>query len=308
MITEPWYWTQQAVNALVVSSFYCLFATAFVLVLGVTNRINLAFGAIATWAGYSAIATADVLLTTTFLSHGAILALVAVAVAGMGIGFGLLFGRGLLGRLVGEPVAAMFVATLGLALALEEAIRVVAASRDMWLEPLWSEPLLILPFGARDVRISAVQALVTVAGFATSVAVWAALARTRYGRAWRAVSQDPGMARLLGIDPVRVVAVACVLSCLASAQAGAGFAAYYGNIAPYNGFTMGLKALFISIVGGTRSMRGALVGGIGIGLFETLWSAAMPMALRDAATFAVLIAALVLFAPGKADIDTRERG
>lgn len=308
MTIEPWYLAQQALNALVVSSFYGLFACAFALVLGVTNRVNLAFGAIATWAGYTAISVADSLLATTFLPHLAVIGLAALAAGAMGLGFGLLFGRGLFGRLIGQPIAAMFVATFGLALALEETIRVAVASRDLWLEPLLSEPLAVWTFATREVRLTGAQALVVGAGFASALAAWALLAFTAYGRAWRAVAQDAGMARLLGIDPVRVVAIACVLSCLLSAEAGAGLAIYYGNIAPYNGFTMGLKALFISIVGGSRSLGGALAGGLGIGVFETLWSATMPIDLRDAATFALLVAALVVLAPGTTDIDARERG
>ena len=73
--------------------------------------------------------------------------------------------------------------------------------------------------------------------------------------------------------------------------------AQYGGLGFAGGFQFGLKALIAAIIGGIGSVSGALLGGFAIGLFETLWSAYLPIEARDIALYAALVAFLV-FRPG----------
>ncbi len=87
---------------------------------------------------------------------------------------------------------------------------------------------------------------------------------------------------------------------LAGAMAGlSGFliVAQYGGLGFAGGFQYGLKALIAAIVGGIGSIPGALLGGIAVGLFETLWSSYLPLEARDVALYAALVVFLV-FRPG----------
>jgi branched-chain amino acid transport system permease protein len=71
----------------------------------------------------------------------------------------------------------------------------------------------------------------------------------------------------------------------------------YGGLGFAGGFQLGLKSLIAAVFGGIGSVAGALIGGIAIGAFETLWSAYFPIEMRDVALYACLIAVLV-FRPG----------
>jgi branched-subunit amino acid ABC-type transport system permease component len=73
--------------------------------------------------------------------------------------------------------------------------------------------------------------------------------------------------------------------------------AQYGGLGFAGGFQYGLKALIAAIVGGIGSVPGALLGGVAVGLFETLWSAYLPIEARDVALYAALVVFLI-FRPG----------
>lgn len=297
---------QMALNAVIVGSFYAVFAVAFVVVHGVTNRFHIAFASVATWAGFAAVALAGHLLDTTFWPPATILALALVAALVTGAGLGAVIGRRVLAPLLPAPLLVTFVASLGVAIAAEEGIRVLVASRAALLEPLLVEPLLEIVDPDFPVRLTVVQAAVILLAVGACLAVVLALGRTRFGLAWRAISEDQTMARLTGVDVARVVAAASMLSALLAAGCGFLYGAYYGNVAAYDGFTIGLKALFLSVIGGGKSVPGAILGGFAVGVFETAWAVGLPMELKDAATYAVLVLALIVFAPDRVGINSTQ--
>lgn len=287
------YALQQGLNALQVSAFYALLAVSYVVLHGVTNRFNLAVGAIATWAGAVAIGLAGTVLDETF--HGPAVALL-VALLGAGCsaaGIGLLVGRSLLPRLMKGPPLATLVATLGLALALEEALRLATGSAELWLPPIWAEAVITVPHATFPVRVTAMQLAVFAACLVLAGMLALLMTRLPFGRDWRATADDPLMAALLGIDIRRVVIVSSVLASLYAASTGFLIAAYYGNIGFHNGFLLGLKALFVAVIGGLSSFPGAIAGGFLVGVFETAWSATLPITWRDGATFVALTGLLV---------------
>ena len=120
------------------------------------------------------------------------------------------------------------------------------------------------------------------------------LGGSRYGRFWRAVSDDPHAAALCGVDVGRVFRASLLAGSLAAAAAGILAALYYGNISFGTGLVFGLKVLFVTAVGGYRSPAWAALGAMVFGMAETLWSGYFPLEWRDAGIFAFLVAMLVL--------------
>lgn len=120
------------------------------------------------------------------------------------------------------------------------------------------------------------------------------LARSRFGRMWRAVCDDPRAAAMVGVNVSTVFHTAVIGGALAAALAGALAALYYGNISFSTGLVFGLKILFLTAVGGYDSPLKSALGAAAFGLAEAVWSGYFPFEWRDAWMFAFLVALLVL--------------
>jgi branched-chain amino acid transport system permease protein len=290
------YLLQQLLNALVVGSFYSLLAVAFSLLYAVIGRINLAFGDFATLGAYGSVLGVALLGGSGLPAALALAPALALAVAVAG-GHGWLAERLVLRPLAGRDSQAVLVATIGLAIALREYVRLAQGADGQWLQPVLNRPHLIADPPGFPVYVTTMQMLVVGLTLAAAVALWRFVRASRWGRAWRACSEDRTMAALAGVDVDRVVATSFVLAAACTALAGFLIAAYYGGIGPYMGLMLGFKALVAAIAGGLGSLPGALVGGFLVGALETFWSAYVDGTWRDVAVFG-LLAALLALRPG----------
>ena len=210
----------------------------------------------------------------------------------------------MLSRNVFVPLAesspnAIVVATLGVALVLMELARIAAETRDFWLPPMLATPVVLVSANGFMVTLTVIQ-LVNCALAAVAIALAGlALSRSRLGRSWRAVSDDPAAAAICGVDVRRVFYAAVLGGALLAALAGSMAALYYGNISFGSGMVYGLKVLFVTAVGGYRDPPRAAVGAACFGIAESLWSGYFPMEWRDAWMFAFLVALLVLTGAGQ---------
>lgn len=287
------FFVQQLVNAAAPSALYALLALAYSLIYGLINRINLAFGEFAMLGAFGAVTA--VAASLAFGVPSAAVALPAAALAAIAVGatWGAVVGRTVFAPLLSRASQPLLVATVGLALAIQEFVGRAQGVGERWLQPILTEPTLIA-HGPFEVVATTMQMLVAGATATIAILVAAVLPRTRFGRAWRAVADDPLMARMLGIDPDRVLVVTFALSGALAGLAGAIFAVQYGGTSFSMGTVIGLKALVAAIVGGIGSLPGAVVGGLLVGVGETLWSAYEDLAWRDAAVMSVLAIFLVL--------------
>jgi branched-chain amino acid transport system permease protein len=298
------YFLQQIINSAVLAGFYGLLAVSYVLMHGITGRVNLAFGALSVWAGAIVINA-----TLAFMSEmpGATLLPVLLA-AGLALGstaaLGAVMERLIVRPLVNSGTLAMMVATLGLAIVLEELIRLQNNSREIWLFPILNEPLLHFDYGGFDLQVSTLQVSNMLISLVLSGAVVLLIGRHAFGRAWRAVAQDGKMAELCGVDTGRTLALTFFLATGLTASAGAMLAVHYGSVSFYGGLVIGLKTLFVAVVGGLSSISGAYAGAVLLALVETFWSAYIGTAYRDVAAFALLTMLLILMPRGLSG-DTR---
>ena len=120
------------------------------------------------------------------------------------------------------------------------------------------------------------------------------MVKTRFGRQWRAISQDRVAAALCGVSRQRIESQSFVLAGFLCGVTGAIMALRYGVINFHSGTLFGFKALVAAILGGIGHMRGAWLGGFIIGLSEAFWSGYFGGAYRDVAVFGLLAAVLVL--------------
>lgn len=290
------YALQQGLNALPVAAVYAFLAVAYALVYGLVNRINLAFGELAVLGAYGTVAVISAFAAGSGLSSAAagglaVLIGVAVAIGQAGLAGGVI-GSVVFRRLSQVGHRAFLIATIGLAIAIGEAIRLASGSRDRWIQPLLADPILILD-GEFQVTLTVMRFIEVTAAVLVLSAVLVAMHRSRFGLSWRAAADDPLMARLLGLDTGRIATITFVLSAALAGFAGAMTALHYGQASYGAGALIGLKALVAALLGGIGSLPGAAIGGLVIGLAETLWSAYLPIEQRDIAILTVLILVLV---------------
>lgn len=290
------YLLQQLANALTPAAVYALLATGYALVYGLTGRINLAFG------DFTTVGAVAALNGTVLAAAGQVALLPAASPAGLvlavatGGALGLVLHALVVAPLRARGSQALLIATIGLAIALSEGLRLLTRSRQTWLPPFLDRPLVLLDGGAGggDVALGAGQAALALLAVATVAAVVTLLRRSRFGRCYRACADDAEAAALLGVDVDATLRRACALGGAVAGVAGFVVAHRYGVVAFGMGTGWGFKALAAAIVGGIGSVAGAAWGGALIGLLEGLWAGYLPGNYREVALFALLAAVLAL--------------
>lgn len=293
------YFLQQALNGLHAGMLYAALAFGYALINGVLHRTNLAHGAIFALCGQIAIMAGILGYDRLWLTWPAAIGLAAVVSLAYGLLVGATLARWVLGPLVGAAPNAVTAATLGALIVLAEIGRIAADTRDVWLPPLWSTPVIFATISGFSVSLT-VNQLAGIATLAAAIAVAAfILARTALGRSWRAVSDDPFAAALCGVDPGRTFNRAVLAGSFLAALAGIAAALHYGNIGFGAGLIYGLKILFVTAAGSYASPLLAAGGALAYGVGEALWTGYFPAEWRDGWMLAFLVVLLVLRAEGR---------
>lgn len=165
-----------------------------------------------------------------------------------------------------------------------------AVPEPLRLDALVGGGLVDLPGGSTlPVRVIAVLAI----GLAVGLLAERLLVRSRFGRALRAVADDPDAAALCGVPTRRVVLLAFVLAGLLAGLAGL-LDAPGRSVGVDDGVVLGLEGIAAALLGGLGSLRGALVGGLGVGLVQALAVYSLGAGLQDVAPLAVLVVLLAV--------------
>jgi branched-chain amino acid transport system permease protein len=290
------YALQQLVNAIALAAVYALLATAYSLIYGLVGRINLAFGEIAVLGAYGAIGGVAAAVSLGIGDPIAGLALALLIGAVVSGGWSMLVGSAVVAPLharhrLGQPI---LIATAAVALSISEFVRVTQGARERWAPPVFNQPIALMRADDFIVTVTPMQIAVAVLGLTAAGAVLWLLARTRFGRSWRAFADDPGTAALFGVDGQRLLAATFLIAGLLAGLAGWIVAVYYGNISHSMGAMLGLKALVAAVIGGIGSVPGAFLGGICVALIEAGWSAYFDITARDIVVFSLLALVFVL--------------
>jgi len=148
-------------------------------------------------------------------------------------------------------------------------------------------------FNIFGVNVSALVIVIVVVSLLLMWGLVALIQRTSLGRAIRAVSEDREMATAVGIDANRVVGLTFFLGSALAGAAGVLIGLYYTQIDFVMGYSAGLKAFTAAVLGGIGNIKGAMLGGLLLGVIESLASTFINPAFKDVVAFAVLILTLV---------------
>jgi branched-chain amino acid transport system permease protein len=248
---------EAALNGLLLGAVYALIALGLTLVYGVLHIINFAHGALLAAAMFA------VWLAGAWLGLDPYLAILGLAPLFFGLGYALQ--RFVIGPASRGEDGAILLVTLGLSIAIENGLLAVFRSDTRTLDSDYGFRVV----EAGPLLLSFPKLVGFLGAVAVSLALWALLTRTDLGKAIRAVSREGLGARLVGIDVPHVYAVTFGLAtaCLAVAAALL-MPSFYVN--PRVGGAFVLVAFTIVVLGGMGSIPGALVGGLFVGLVESL--------------------------------------
>lgn len=280
---------QHLINGLSLGAVYALIALGYTMVYGVLQLINFAHAEVfmlGSFAGFYA---------TRFLPQFreeprflVILALAMAACAAVGLAIERVAYRPLrdkprLNALITAIGVSMFIQAVG------QLPWFMGPSPHFFPSLLPNVPL----FAVAGVSITSLQAVTFGSALALMTGLHRLIFHSRLGAAMRAVSFDGRTASLMGINPDFVVGFTFALGSALAAAAGILVGLGYPRIEPTMGVMLGLKAFVAAVLGGIGNIRGAMVGGVLIGLTEALVVGYGASSYRDAVAFAILILILV---------------
>jgi len=271
---------QQVVNGLVIGSTYAVVAVGFALVFTVLRVVNFAhpeifmIGMFAGLAG-AALVSSNVVVVLTLGAIGAGLV-------------GLVLERAVIRPLRGRDVLMTLIATLGVAIMLQNGMAVLEGPDPVPYPTVISQEAIYLG----GVGVSARQ----LANFAISILILAFTSyyvrATKYGRATRAVAERPDVAAAFGVNVNVVSQVTVMLASLMAGVAAVSVAILYGSAWAFIGLVYGLKSFVVMLVAGNRYFEGVMVVALGLGVTEAMVTGYISSSLRDAVAFFILIAVL----------------
>jgi branched-chain amino acid transport system permease protein len=289
---------QQLINGVTLGSIYGLIAIGYTMVFGIIGMVNFAHGDVFMLSAF--IALLLLLLLTQVLGLPASLAFVPVLFGAMCLTalWNFVIERVAYRRLRGSFRLAPLISAIGMSTFLANFVTVTQGPNNKSIPPLLDHIIPITTGGAYDVTLSYKQILIVVVTAVLLAAFWFVVQKTSLGRAQRACEQDAKMASLLGVDVNRTIALTFVIGAALAAVAGCLFLLQYGVVKSSDGFVPGVKAFTAAVLGGIGSLPGAVLGGLAIGLIETLWGQYFSSDYKDVAAFSILAITLIFMPSG----------
>jgi branched-chain amino acid transport system permease protein len=170
----------------------------------------------------------------------------------------------------------------------------VTRSRNALAFPELVTPKRVVTIG--DYNVTSIDLLVVVCAVVMMIAVDQFVRRSRLGRGIRSVAQDPESAALMGVNSTRVIQVTFMLGGLMAGAAAFLYILRIGATKFDVGFILGVKAFTAAVLGGIGNLRGALLGGLVLGVAENYGSAIFGTEWRDVVAF-VLLVVILMFRP-----------
>jgi len=290
---------QQLINGITLGSIYGLIAIGYTMVFGIIGMVNFAHGDVFMVSVF--IALIAYLIVTAWLGIASVVAaLVIVLIVAMVLTS---IVNWAIERIAYRPLRGSFrlaplISAIGMSILLSNFVQVAQGPRNKSIPPLLQGEFILMASEDYQVTLSHRQLLIWIVTALLLLVFWHVVSRTSLGRAQRACEQDQKMAALLGVDVDRTISITFVIGAALAAVAGTMFLMYYGVVNFADGFTPGVKAFTAAVLGGIGSLPGAVVGGLLIGLIETMWSAYFSIDYKDVAAFSVLAITLIFLPQG----------
>ena len=287
----------QIINGLHVGSIYALVALGYSMVYGIVQLINFAHGDLIMVGGYAAyvvLVMGGMPLVVAVL--GSIVACVVIA---------LLMERIAYRRLLNRNVAriSLLITAIGVSIFLQNLAQLIFGSSGKAFPAIIDAP----PISVGSMQIWMVTIVTIIASVVLMIGLQLLVNKTKMGKAMRAVSEDAGAAKLMGINTNGTVAFTFGLGAALAAVGAVLYGASYPMITPFIGSMLGLKAFVAAVLGGIGNIPGAMLGGYIMGIAESLTKGYISTQLADAVVFGILIVVLLVKPSGIMGKHTTEK-
>ncbi|MEZ5539452.1 MAG: branched-chain amino acid ABC transporter permease [Pseudomonadales bacterium] len=302
---------QQLANGIILGSVYALIALGYTMVYGILGLINFAHGEVTMMGAMISITLLNVLMTVFGLPPFLCITLALFITIPACMLLGMSIERIAYRPLRNAPRLAPLITAIGVSIILQNVAMMIwgrGYQRFPDILPTQSFTFAYASLTPTKVAIVLVSAIALIG-------LWLLVNRTQLGRAMRATAQDGQVAQLMGINVNRIIAATFAIGSALGSLAGFLVAANYGQADPYMGFILGLKAFSAAVLGGIGNLTGAVVGGLLLGLIESLGAGyigdltggVLGSNYQDVFAFLVLVAVLVLKPSGLLGKATVER-
>ncbi|MGG0656382.1 branched-chain amino acid ABC transporter permease [Rummeliibacillus pycnus] len=276
---------EQLINGITLGSIYAIVALGFTLVFGVLGIINMAHGEIFMVGAYVGVMTTGVLGWPLWL--GFLAAIIVTAILGYLLESISL--RPLRGK-KGVSHLAPLISTIGVSMFLENMSHHLFGAGN---KP-FRTPFAELSIHIGSVTIYAVQIVIFVISIVLMMGLSFWLSKTKAGKALRATAENLETASILGVNTKRTITMTVIIASAMGGIAGVLVGMAFNSVNPQMGLSIGLKGLAIIILGGMGNVKGAMAGGLILGLSETVLVAYGDSGYRDAIAFIMIIFILLL--------------
>jgi branched-chain amino acid transport system permease protein len=285
---------QQLINGITLGSIYGLIAIGYTMVFGIIGMVNFSHGDVFMVGAFVALIT--FMIITSFVgvaAGGVFLALVVCLIVTVIVTslYNWTIERVAYRKLRGSFRLAPLISAIGMSILLVNFVQISQDARNKPVRSMMKGERFDVVVAYKDLLIMAVTAVLLLV-------FWYLVQKTPLGRAQRACEQDRKMAALLGINVDRTVSITFVIGAGLAAVASVMWLVKY-NVVSYNdGFIPGVKAFTAAVLGGIGSLPGAVIGGLLIGIIESLWSGYFSIDYKDVAAFTILVIALIFMPQG----------
>ena len=275
---------EQLINGLRTGSIYALIAIGYTMVYGIAKMINFAHGDIIMVGAYALYFSISVLGLPVPIAL-----LITVIICGV---LGVMIEKVAYKPLRSAPPLAVLITAIGMSFFLQSASLLIFGSTPIPFQSVI--PNVNISIG--PVVISSITVVTLIVTAIAMILLTLFVNKTKLGSAMRAVSEDKGAAELMGINVNSTISMTFAIGSALAAVAGVLYICQYQSMKPTLGPLPGIKAFVAAVLGGIGSIPGAMIGGILLGLIESVSKAYISTELADAIVFGVLIVVL-LFRP-----------
>ncbi|MCX7233956.1 MAG: branched-chain amino acid ABC transporter permease [Burkholderiales bacterium] len=258
---------QQVINGLVLGSMYALVALGYTMVYGIINLINFAHGEVLMVGALTSWTIIGLMKDGMPGTPGYLILVVALIISCVvAAALNFVIEKVAYRPLRNSPKLAPLITAIGMSILLQTLAMII------WKPNYKPYPTLLpsTPFNIGGAVITPTQVLIlAMTAVSLAVLMWV-VNSTKLGRAMRATAENPRVAALMGVKPDLVISATFVMGAVLAAIAGVMWAANYGTVQHTMGFLPGLKAFTAAVFGGIGNLAGAVVGGILLGLIESI--------------------------------------
>lgn len=273
---------EQIINGLRTGSIYALIALGYTMVYGIAKMINFAHGDIIMVGAYA-------LYVFTALLKLPVPVAILLTILTCGV-LGVTIEKVAYKPLRKAPSLAVLITAIGMSFFLQSASLLLFGATPIPFGSIIKVP----PLKIGSLNISGLTIVTLLVTTVAMIALTLFINRTKAGSAMRAVSEDKGAAELMGINVNGTISLTFAIGSALAAVAGILFICQYESLKPTLGALPGIKAFVAAVLGGIGSIPGAMLGGIVLGLIESLAKAYISTKISDAIVFGVLVIVLLV--------------